>query len=59
MSVQVPIVGKSYWHKRCGIKVWVTSYDPYGVPGVYITKSVEGYTYIVYPGELEEIEEDV
>lgn len=50
------IVGNSYWFTRCGLKVWVKSTDPYGLDGIYITECVNGYTYIAYPGELEEIE---
>lgn len=47
-------IGKSYWHTRHNIKVWVKSVDR---PCIYITEDVTGYLYIAFGAELEEIEE--
>jgi len=46
-------LGKSYWHKRHGMKVWIKCLDR---PNTYITECVNGYLWLAYSDELEEIE---
>lgn len=46
-------VGKSYWHKRHSMKVWIKCLDR---PNTYITECVNGYLWLAYSDELEEIE---